>query len=1006
MAPVPVVSSSPLEYDILVVGSGAGSKITRPAADLGYKVAVIEKGPLGGTCLNRGCIPSKMLIHPADVMSTIIDEAPKFGIALHSTKPATIDREKLVTEVFESIDNDSNSIAPVYEKHESITYYKGQCSFLSEKVVQVNDHVITARKIFIVVGCRAHIPDLRGLQGTPFVTVSHLLREFNQFRLKYEDVLRMKESPKSMIVLGGGYIGTELGYYLARTGVKVEFVVRSRMLSAEDPEIRDIFETAFSEKFSVHLQQTPVSVSYKDNKFTLITRDADKLQRSFTAESFFVATGVTPNTDTLKLPGSYKTNKQGFLSVDEAFRTSVDGVWAFGDVIGRNLFRHTANWEGEWVFKNVILAEKNGFSPEKEAIYPPVPHAVFTNPQVAGVGMTEPEAVKQFGKENLVIGRAEVADCAMGEALRVDYGRVKLIFKKSDKKLIGAHMVGEQASTVIHMLIAYMQLNATLDKILETIFIHPALHEVSLTARDAIIKYRIAFIQCVFTWSSVEGLLGHNSSTTTTTNATLADFILLLCLLLNRLIPIALNTIRPPARTIITTTRLIRRRPSPAIANFNTTFPKKGSNCTIDRADSAEWVDDLDDLVLNDMVGAVHLPPSAVSTPRASAFGTPAGSTRTSVIASSGSSGRPAVDADQPSVPSQPAGRATRSSPSASVTGTAGGVVMVRPPTSVTGFARQGGSHHQQQSQKSIERLSEMMLDLKMGSDKAAEIVEGDGGAVASNTQMKGLLEHAKRMVVQLKSLMGVEQGFELREANGELPSYDQLVHRLNEAFRNQQEINNINARLVSVNYMVNLSNFAKNRSMQKAIARGKRQIMELQETIVTLEESVDTLTNEVDSQKRNAERLKTSLDGTRKLLETTMLEYRKELNRQGDIIRKQQLAMGDVYSNKLNQDFIIDSSLLVFCIWLANTFVVEYPLQAVLQVTVKHGKRKVWARQAGKALIVLIVLRRLRIGAAHYGLHNRVGALVPYVSTAFNLFVSSVAKAVGLSRAATATSV
>ncbi|KAJ3209588.1 hypothetical protein HDU67_006071 [Dinochytrium kinnereticum] len=472
MAPVPSTTPAPIEYDIVVIGSGAGSKITRPAANLGYKVAIVEKGPLGGTCLNRGCIPSKMLIHPADVISAVVDEAPKFGINVHSSAPVSIDKAKLVKDVCESIDEDSASIAPVYEKHPNITLYAGEGFFVGEKVIQVNNQVISGKKIFITTGCRAHVPELPGLEGTPYVT--------------YEQVLRMTDTPKSMIVLGGGYIGTELGYYMAMTGTKVDFVVRSRMLSAEDPEIRDVFEQSFKERFNVHLHQKPISVSHVDSIFTLKTLDDTGKEHIFTAEQLFVATGVTPNSDILHLPSTIKTNEKGFIIVDESFQTTAKDVYAFGDVIGRNLFRHTANWEGEWVFKNIIKLPHDGVVSSLKATYPPVPHAVFTNPQVAGVGMTEPEAVGKYGINALVIGRSDVADCAMGQALRAKHGMVKLIFLKDGGKLVGAHMVGEQASTVIHMCIAYMQMGAKLDDILETIFIHPALHEVVRNAaRDA-----------------------------------------------------------------------------------------------------------------------------------------------------------------------------------------------------------------------------------------------------------------------------------------------------------------------------------------------------------------------------------------------------------------------------------------------------------------------------------------------------------------------------------------
>ncbi|KAJ3200430.1 hypothetical protein HDU67_002089, partial [Dinochytrium kinnereticum] len=189
---------------------------------------------------------------------------------------------------------------------------------------------------------------------------------------------------------------------------------------------------------------------------------------------------------------------------------------------------------------------------------------------------------------------------------------------------------------------------------------------------------------------------------------------------------------------------------------------------------------------------------------------------------------------------------------------------------------------------------------------------------------------------------------------------------------------------------------------MQRAIAKGKRQIVELQDTISTLEETVEGLSGEVEGQKRGAERLREALESTRGLLESAVVEYRKELARQAEVIKKQQSVMGDVYQNKLNQDFIVDSTLFVFCLWLVNTFAVEYPLQGFLQMAVKGERRKMWAKQAGKTALLFLVMRRLRIGAVRYGVHHRVGSFVPYASSAFGVVMSTFARALGMSRAAT----
>ncbi|KAJ3320348.1 hypothetical protein HDV06_005379 [Boothiomyces sp. JEL0866] len=452
-------------FDVLIIGSGSGSKITRPAASLGYSVAIVEKGPFGGTCLNRGCIPSKMLIHPADVMAEI-EEANKFNITV--SKP-TIDKQKLVKRVCESIDKDSNSIEPLYAKIPNLTVYRGECKFTGTHTIEVNGVKVSADKIFIVAGCRANIPTIPGIEGTPYLT--------------YAEALRLEEQPESMLVLGGGYIAVELGYYFGMTGTKVEFAVRSQMLSAVDKDIRQIFQDEFSKRFPVHLQIKPISVSYHDKKFHTKIQLKDGKVREFVTTHLLSAIGVVPVTDQLNLAAhGYDLQPDGSIKVDSSFRTNIPNVWAFGDIIGHPMFRHTANYQGEWVFKSVF---KDTSLQDVGMAYPPIPAAVFSNPQIGTVGLTQEEAEAKYSK--ILIGTADYPDCAMGAALQVDHGMVKLIFAGDNYELVGAHIVGKEASTLIHILIAYMRCKANLDILKDTIYIHPALAEVVRNAvRDAV----------------------------------------------------------------------------------------------------------------------------------------------------------------------------------------------------------------------------------------------------------------------------------------------------------------------------------------------------------------------------------------------------------------------------------------------------------------------------------------------------------------------------------------
>lgn len=436
-------------YDAIIIGGGAGLKIARPAANLGYKIAVIEKDHLGGTCLNRGCIPSKMLIHPADVIMQL-RESRHLGI--HLEGELRVDFQKLVHDVSQTIDQESNSINPLLSNHENIDLYLSSAKFTAPKKMLVNEEEIEGKKIFIAGGVRPYIPPIEGLEETPYMTST--------------EVLRCENRPKKITIIGGGFIACELGHYLNAMGVEVQFVSRSPLLRLLDDEIQSHFESIFSKRFSVSFGE-PQKVAYENGNFTLWANN-----KEFHSDALFVAAGVTPNSDLLDLEKTgIKTNNLGYIQVNEYLETSEKDVYAFGDIIGRYLFRHTANFEGEYLLRNHF----ENPSHKLPICYPPVPYGVFTWPQVGGVGKLERE-LKEEGVE-YIVGVNAYQNSAMGMALRKEEGLVKLLFDKKTLRLIGGHVIGEQATTMSHMIIAYMKMEATLKDLLETIYIHPALSE-------------------------------------------------------------------------------------------------------------------------------------------------------------------------------------------------------------------------------------------------------------------------------------------------------------------------------------------------------------------------------------------------------------------------------------------------------------------------------------------------------------------------------------------------
>ncbi len=453
------------KFDLITIGSGGGAKISSPAASLGLKVAVIEKDRLGGTCLNRGCIPSKMLIHPADV-AIEIKEAHRF--CFHNDPQLNVNFAKLVGRISQTVDADSDKIEAGYRNHPNISFYHGSAKFVENKVIEINKEQITADKIFIAAGTRPAIPNIPGLAGTPFMTSA--------------EALRNTTLPSSMVIIGGGYIGCELGHAYGALGAKTTFLVRSKLLRAQDAEIAAEFQKVFSRYHDVRLGAIPTRVEYSNNTFNVhYTQNGKNI--SVSAQALLIATGITSNADTLDLINTDIELQPGnFIKVNEHLETNVAGVFALGDCIGKYFFRHSVNFEGEYLFDFCY-----GGKPKGPIHYPPMPHAVFTHPQVAGVGATE-EELKTKGID-YAVGLNPYKSSAMGMALLSDHGFCKILVERKSRRILGGHIIGPEASDMIHMIIAYMNMNATLDDMLRTIYIHPALPEI---IRNAARKAKLA----------------------------------------------------------------------------------------------------------------------------------------------------------------------------------------------------------------------------------------------------------------------------------------------------------------------------------------------------------------------------------------------------------------------------------------------------------------------------------------------------------------------------------
>ena len=446
------------EFDLIVIGSGAGLEVASAAAQSGLKVAIVEKSNMGGTCLNRGCIPSKLLLHSADV-AEIIKSANLFGV---NVEKFSIDFQKIIERVTNMIDSNSSDIRKSLDNTENPKLFASECKFVGDKVLLVGEQKISSNKFLIAAGTRPRIPNIKGLSGTNYITS--------------DEALRLHEQPKILTIIGGGYIAAELGHFFGSLGTKINIIHHSKyLLPKEDEEISKKFTEVFSKKYNLYLDCTPDLVTNKSSNFVVSLRGSDSNKyQEIESDKLLIAAGRIPNSDSLDLSKTgVEISDDGYIKVDGTLATNVDGIFALGDIIGRYQFRHSANLEAQYAFYNILNNKK-----KIQVDYNAMPHAIFSSPQVAGVGYTEQE-LKSNGKIDYDKSTYRYIDTAMGKALEDTEGFVKFLVSKKDRKILGCHIIGSQASILIHeVLVAMKSGDGTIDNISKTVHVHPALSEV------------------------------------------------------------------------------------------------------------------------------------------------------------------------------------------------------------------------------------------------------------------------------------------------------------------------------------------------------------------------------------------------------------------------------------------------------------------------------------------------------------------------------------------------
>ncbi|MFC2031971.1 dihydrolipoyl dehydrogenase [Chloroflexota bacterium] len=441
-------------YDVIVIGSGAGAIISDESAAQGLKVALIDKGPLiGGTCLNWGCIPSKMLIYTAD-RTVEIEEAKKLGI---EAEIKNIDFHFIMERMRKGRQADQVQIREGIKQSKNLDFYEGEGYFVGDYLIEVNGEKLRAKRIFIASGSRPFIPPIKGSENVDYLT--------------NESMLELKEKPDSLIIIGGGYIAVEFGHFFAAMGTEVTILeMADRLVLSAEPEISELLKSELSKRMGVYTNTLAEEVKENEHGIVVVTKDTntDK-RREFAAKSILIAVGRRSNADILKVENTgVETDKKGFIKVNEYLETNRKGIFAIGDANGQQMFRHMANREAE------IVAQNTFYGTNIKVGYNAVPNAVYSHPQVASVGLTEAKAREDY---NILVGRMKYFNIAKGEAMMEEEGFAKAIVEKDSNKILGFHIVGPYAPELLQEVVNAMTSGGGMEELAQGIHIHPALSE-------------------------------------------------------------------------------------------------------------------------------------------------------------------------------------------------------------------------------------------------------------------------------------------------------------------------------------------------------------------------------------------------------------------------------------------------------------------------------------------------------------------------------------------------
>jgi len=452
------------QYDLVILGSGSTAFAAAiKAAELGKTAVMTESRTVGGTCVNRGCLPSKNLIEAARIYHEA--EHPRFpGLG---GKKLDLDFKALIAGKDEVIKSyRGRKYESILSDSDKITIVEGHAALVDPHTVQLDGQSLVGAQILVATGSRPAVPSIAGLDQVPYLT-SDLLTS--------DEEMELTEQPRSLVIIGGGYIALELAQMFQRLGTKVTLLQRSeRILSDYEPEVSIAVHAALTEEGMDIRTGTKIrGVRSEDGGVTVLV-ETDGREGSVHAERLLVATGRVPNTDDIGVDkAGLALDERGYVKVDEELRTNVAHVWAAGDVIGTQTESQMATPVGA---HDGNIAAGNALGGERRKVdHRVLPRTIFTDPQVAVVGLTDEEAN----------ARGFVCSCntipihlvPRAGAVRDERGIIKMVLEAESGKVLGVSMVGRDAGEVIHEVAMGMRFGATVHDFIDMVHVYPTMAE-------------------------------------------------------------------------------------------------------------------------------------------------------------------------------------------------------------------------------------------------------------------------------------------------------------------------------------------------------------------------------------------------------------------------------------------------------------------------------------------------------------------------------------------------